>query len=400
MSGMISGCLQLDDRSVKPTISVLMSVYNGAAFLREAVDSILSQTFSDFEFIIVDDGSTDQTPDILDSYSDPRIVRIKNETNIGMTNSLVRALGITRGAFIARQDADDISISTRLERQLIEISSRPELATISSDYQTIDDTGDPTGIIYSPKGPQNIRETLFYTNCVCHGSILMRRDKLMAVGSYNPACEPAEDYELWLRLSERYAIDCIPEVLYRLRVYPASTATGLRRPEMRRTMNQIRVAAFERTNGADLSPRIIALHHFSVALHEISEGHIEQGAERLRKAADADSTLEEALDQLVNMTVTLAVELGPSGRGLIKTAVDADTGLAFVRTVIASLPPARLARFCSEVLAEYHAACAYLFTKQRRTWPAVQHIAQSWKAGPRHRQNRGLVRALIGATRS
>jgi hypothetical protein len=107
-----------------------------------------------------------------------------------------------------------------------------------------------------------------------------------------------------------------------------------------------------------------------------------------------------ALDQLVSMNVTLAVELGPSGRGLIRTTADADAGLAFVKAVATGLPSGRLMRFRSEVLAEYYAMCAYLYGKQGRILLATRNLAQSWRAGPRHRGNRGLVRALIGATRS
>ncbi|MGC8880316.1 MAG: glycosyltransferase family 2 protein, partial [Anaerolineae bacterium] len=92
-----------------PAISVIMAVYNGARYLREAVDSILNQTFTDFEFIIVDDGSTDETPAVLDEYNDPRIVRLRNAHNLGLTKSLNRGLHVARGRYIARQDADDLS---------------------------------------------------------------------------------------------------------------------------------------------------------------------------------------------------------------------------------------------------------------------------------------------------
>ena len=100
---------------VRPKVSVLMSVYNGERYLREAVESILNQTFTDFEFIIIDDGSTDSSRAILASFDDPRIVLLQNETNIGLTRSLNEGLSLARGKYIARQDADDASLLERLE---------------------------------------------------------------------------------------------------------------------------------------------------------------------------------------------------------------------------------------------------------------------------------------------
>ena len=104
--------------SKSPRVSVLMSVYNGERYLRAAVDSILSQTFADFEFVIVDDASSDCTPSILDSYDDPRIVRLRLERNQGLAGALNEGLLLSRGRYIARQDADDVSLSSRLARQV------------------------------------------------------------------------------------------------------------------------------------------------------------------------------------------------------------------------------------------------------------------------------------------
>jgi len=102
----------------RPKISVIMSVYNGEKYLREAIESILNQTFRDFEFIIINDGSTDKTSEILSSYNDPRIVIINNKRNIGLTKSLNKGLKMVKGEYIARQDADDVSLPERLERMV------------------------------------------------------------------------------------------------------------------------------------------------------------------------------------------------------------------------------------------------------------------------------------------
>ncbi|TNE70794.1 glycosyltransferase family 2 protein, partial [bacterium] len=101
-----------------PVITCLMSVYNGEEFLREAMDSILDQTYTNFEFLIINDGSTDDTVPIIESYDDPRIRLIHNEVNIGLTKSLNKGIGLAKGEYIARMDADDISLPERFERQI------------------------------------------------------------------------------------------------------------------------------------------------------------------------------------------------------------------------------------------------------------------------------------------
>src|SRR5512146_2439112 len=111
---------------MEPIVSVVMPVYNSAPYLREAVDSILAQTFTDFEFIIVDDGSSDETPQILDGYGDARIRRLRNERNMGVVPTLNCGLAAARGRYVARHDADDISLPTRLEQQVRFLDTHPE----------------------------------------------------------------------------------------------------------------------------------------------------------------------------------------------------------------------------------------------------------------------------------
>ena len=124
-----------------PRVSVIMSVLNGAEFLRPAVASILNQTFTDFEFIIIDNASTDATADILDSYRDPRIVRVRNGNILTLTESLNKGLVLARGVYVARQDADDISAPARLERQLAILDTQPDALLVGTHARMIDETG-------------------------------------------------------------------------------------------------------------------------------------------------------------------------------------------------------------------------------------------------------------------
>ncbi len=143
-----------------PRVSVLMSVYNGERFLRDSVESILGQTFTDFEFLILDDGSTDSTCEILEEYAnkDARIVLVRNDRNLGLTRSLNKGLRLVRGEYLARQDADDISLPKRLEMQVKFLDAHPEVGVVGSALEIIDENGNtiPYGkhgeVIVTPLG--------------------------------------------------------------------------------------------------------------------------------------------------------------------------------------------------------------------------------------------------------
>jgi glycosyltransferase involved in cell wall biosynthesis len=174
-------------------ISVLMSVFNGEPFLREAVESILCQSCADFEFIIVDDASTDNTAKILDGYDDPRIVRLHNPANLGLTRSLNRGLNICRGEFIARQDADDVSLPSRFEVQLTYLEQHPEIGVLGTQMDIINELGDLVGKYEVP----------------CSSA--------MIAWPYDPAFPYIEDFELWTRLMAITRIENLNQTLYRYR---------------------------------------------------------------------------------------------------------------------------------------------------------------------------------------
>lgn len=201
-----------------PRISVVMSVYNGERFLRHAVDSILAQTFRDFEFIVVDDGSTDGTAEILMGYTDPRLHVVRQE-NIGLIGSLNRAVDIASGKYIARMDSDDISLPRRLELQLEWLDNNPRLAVLGTQVKEIDEAGDTIRRHYYPRGSDAIEQALFRgATALCHGTVLFRRACFEMVGGYRQPFEHAEDYDLWLRLIERYDMENLAEILYRKRL--------------------------------------------------------------------------------------------------------------------------------------------------------------------------------------
>jgi len=198
-----------------PRISVIMSVYNGEKYLREAIDSILNQTFPDFEFIIVNDASTDSSLKIIQSYHDKRIRVIENEENIGLTKSLNKAIKKARGEYIARQDADDISLLNRFEEQLRYLEQHPEVSLLGTSIYRIDSGGDVTGKRIALAKPTT--KDMFKGNQFSHGSVMFKRQVIDNVGGYNELFRYVQDYELWLRIAKHYEVRNLTRILYKLR---------------------------------------------------------------------------------------------------------------------------------------------------------------------------------------
>lgn len=204
---------------INPKVSVIMSVYNGEKYLREAIDSILNQTFTDFEFIIINDGSTDKTKDILESYFDPRL-RIIHQENVGLTESLNRGIGIARGKYIARQDADDISLPRRLELQLTYLERHPQVALLGTWARTIDKDGNAIKEMRYPTNPNFLRWRMLFNNNLIHSSVMFNAEKIRQLGGYNIDLARAQDYDLWLRIMMRHEIAQLSEVLLQWRDHP------------------------------------------------------------------------------------------------------------------------------------------------------------------------------------
>lgn len=201
----------------KPLISVIMSVYNGERYLKESVRSILKQTFTNFEFIIIDDNSTDNSYKILRSFNDNRIRIIRNNIRKGITKNLNTAIDIAEGEYIARQDADDISLPRRLELQLKFLKEKPDIALVGSAIFYIDDKGRIIGFRKVPSEPTF--DLLLQKNLFIHGSVIIRRKFLDEIGRYNELFKYSQDYELWLRIAKRYKVANIQQPLYALRIH-------------------------------------------------------------------------------------------------------------------------------------------------------------------------------------
>jgi glycosyltransferase involved in cell wall biosynthesis len=197
-----------------------MSVYNGDRHVRPSVQSILSQTFRDFEFIIVDDASEDHTWRILQEFSqkDPRIVLMRNTENIGLTCSLNKGLALASGRYVARQDADDISMSHRLEKQIAYLNSHPRTVLVSSNLEFVDVQGRPLRRSGREGDPDLTAWYLpFYNRVAGHSAVVFRREPVVDLGGYSEGYRYSQDHELWLRLSALGDVEVLPDVLIQWR---------------------------------------------------------------------------------------------------------------------------------------------------------------------------------------
>jgi len=208
-----------------PKVSVVIPVYNGARYLSVAVESILHQTFTDFELIIIDDGSTDETWTILNNFNDPRLRLVQNEKNIGVSKSANKGLALAQGMYIARMDADDISLPERLSRQVDFLETHPEIGVLGTGFKVIDGYGRFSDTHLPPAQDAILRWYLCFFCPIAHSTVMMRRQTVEQVGGYSSEIVLAEDYDLWQRLSSTTRLSNLQDVLVFYRIHDENAST-------------------------------------------------------------------------------------------------------------------------------------------------------------------------------
>ena len=204
-------------------ITVLLPVYNCAGYVGAAIESILAQTWQDFEFLIIDDGSTDDTPSVLSQYRDPRIRHLRH-ANRGLAATLNVGLRLARGKYIARQDQDDLSLPHRLEKQVAYMENNPNVALLGTWAQIIEGDILVERFHRHPDNESLLKYHLLFNNYFVHSSVMMCRDLILEIGGYStdPERQPPEDYELWSRVARVAGVANLPEVLLQYREIPGS----------------------------------------------------------------------------------------------------------------------------------------------------------------------------------
>lgn len=222
---------------MNPKISIIMSVFNGQEYLKESIESILNQTYKDFEFIIVDDGSTDKTGEILKEYKkDPRIKIITNERNIGLTKSLNKVLKMAKGEYIARQDGDDVSLPQRLEKQIEFLENNPEIKILGTLGLGINQRGEILRKEIPPVSSQEVMGGLIKKNPFIHTSVIIERETLNKVGLYNERFKTTQDYELWFRILRIAKGANLPLFLVKKRYLPEMISLKREKTQLKYTL--------------------------------------------------------------------------------------------------------------------------------------------------------------------
>ncbi len=200
-----------------PKVSVIMPAYNAEKYIKGSIDSVLSQTYGDFEFIILDDCSRDSTQQIILSYGDPRIVYVKNEKNLGVAGTLNRGLELAQGEYVARMDADDIAMPERLALQTQFLNEHPEVCACGSNAVLFgaDRTDEQTDM---PLKQRDICLRMALSNPFVHPTMMFRKDALQGV-VYDSTFEGREDYRMWMVLSRKGQMENLPQALLRYRIH-------------------------------------------------------------------------------------------------------------------------------------------------------------------------------------
>ena len=259
-----------------PAVTVLMPVHNGAPYLKQAIESILAQTFSDFEFLIIDDGSTDDSSAIVSSYTDPRIRLTANPGNLGLTETLNSGMRLARGRYVARMDCDDISHRRRLATQVAFMDAHGEVAVCGTWIRGF---GAERFVKRYPLDDARIRAHLLFENAIAHPSAMLRRSVFIQLGlSYASSYANAEDYELWTRVPSCCKLANIDRILlyYRRHARQVSVEGLKAQSAVTATIRKRQLAAL----GLELTEESVGLHaKVSRKIPELSPSFLER-AER------------------------------------------------------------------------------------------------------------------------
>ena len=230
-----------------PRVSVVTSVYNGEAYVEECIDSILNQTFQDFEYIILNNGSTDRTAEILNHYTDSRI-HIIHQENLGISRSLNKGINLSKSELIARLDADDYALPQRLEKQIAFMEQHPKVVLCGSRFKEL------VGEKFFPQKVQfveqdkDIRKTISCFNPFSHSTTMIRKAVFTKIGGYNKNFEYSQDYDLWIRLLNVGEASILKEELVVARLAEQSTSYENRRKQKLEGL-QVRWQAFKQFGG-------------------------------------------------------------------------------------------------------------------------------------------------------
>ncbi len=261
-----------------PLVSVVMNVHNGEKYLEEAIRSILVQSYRHFEFIIINDGSTDDTQSILDRLlvEDDRL-QVFHQEQRGIYCSANRGCRVAKGKYIARFDADDISFSQRLELQVAFLEEHPHIAVLGTAVIRINGNGDPIETYSPPIEPSQVKATLPYWDAIVQPTAMMRKDNFLQLNGYREVYQLAGDYDLWMRMSEQFKLANLSEPLIYWRMHAGQVTNCNVRKHTIYTLVAQRAARMREKTGSDPLENVEAVTPEVLSELDISEGRIRKG---------------------------------------------------------------------------------------------------------------------------
>jgi|GEM_PF-556729 glycosyltransferase involved in cell wall biosynthesis len=328
-----------------PKVTVLMPVYNGERFLREALDSVLTQTFTDFELLVVNDGSTDQTATILESYSDRRLRIVTNRRNIGVAGAIRRGLDYARGEYVARIDADDIALPERLEKQVEYLDLHPEVGMVASLCLVIDEDGRPAEGA-TALTPEQIYYSLGFYNSIFNPSVTFRKAFVLSLGGYgDDSTNRVEDYDLWVRIARRAKIVQLHEVLAYWRESRTNATNSMRGPMSEAAKRVFLKNLQSLTNNSVAAEELLCFHYLGdrdtypvvtiryrslLLLEEVQKKLVVDAPEGLRKSEIEDYCQSQLRDHICSIFLNhqawdmIRVVLNSRYRKLLLTVINGE----------------------------------------------------------------------------
>ena len=225
-----------------PKVSIILPTYNGAKYIAHAIESVRQQTYTDYEFLIVNDGSTDETESIVQKYAqeDSRIHYSKNEKNLRLIRTLNRGLRLAKGDYIARLDDDDQRVDpTKLAKQVEFLDTHPEYGLVGTSIITVDEKGKEIGKVKSKETDKKIRESLLLYNQFLHPSVLIRKSVIDRIGRYDEKALHVEDYDLWLRMGKVTKMYNLPDFTTKYMIRSGSISGKKQRSQKRYTFKTV-----------------------------------------------------------------------------------------------------------------------------------------------------------------
>jgi GT2 family glycosyltransferase len=352
-----------------PKVTVLLAVRDGEPYVREAVESVLAQTFSDFEFLVVDDASSDRTVEILESFGDERIRVLRNERNLGQVPSLNRGLREASGEYVARIDHDDVSLPRRLERQVAALDAEPRVALVGAWMDLVDERG---RLVVRQRARMDDRvrflyETVVMNVLIAHPAATYRREPVLALGGYDESTGPAEDKDLWRRLAlAGWDARIVPEPLVVYRVHDAQlskTQAAYQRDVDGRSQERFLAELAGSRDVRRLRPLLAGDAGFWSALSPAAEtlATLDRTLAALRARLGLDAEEAAGLERLVAARVAFVARRRPwsaDARSLAAWArprlAPEERGRAATRHAAALLlaPPARASAYVGRALAD------------------------------------------------